>query len=151
MIAAFRAGITQAHVNFERFKHGAALKHNRPYCGDFLACGTRPRPAAGVGIAAADPGVQAGFLPRMLSHSQLSTSSTECNLLLFQYINPWQKIAQRALKLMETRRRSLLLRGTLWGNHPGKISMLPSCASKTISGVFMASVFPGKGRGLYSW
>ena len=52
---------------------------------------------------------------------------------------------------METRRRVLLLRGTLWGNHPGKISIVPSSALNVISGEIMGSVLPGNALGLNSW
>ena len=57
---------------------------------------------------------------------------------------------QSALKLTDTRFRSLLFLGTLWGNHDGNMNIVPSLELKTTWGLVMGSISPGNGFGLYS-
>ena len=58
------------------------------------------------------------------------------------------RVVSMALKLTDTRSRSLSFLGTLWGSHAGKMIIVPSSPLKMICGLVIGSISPGNGLGL---
>ncbi len=57
------------------------------------------------------------------------------------------RVVSTALKLADTRSRSLLFLGTLWGSHDGKMIIVPSSHFNMTWGLVIGSISSGNGFG----